>query len=79
MAQSDPASRDDRDDIPLYPTERVFVLQMARDASGEASNYRGQIEHITSGEVVRFTDAAELMAFVSRIISPGPIHASRAR
>lgn len=55
------------------PPERAFVVQLraARVAQGEI--FTGRVEHVSSGEAVRFESAAELLAFIARIGGSGVV------
>lgn len=55
-------------DSPL-PLERAFVLQI-RPQMGSDDLFVGRIEHIVSGAAERFTSAAEIVAFVTRVLMP---------
>lgn len=52
--------------VPL-PPERAFVVQLAVQAAPEGELFVGRIEHIASGEFVRFGSAAELLAFIANV------------
>ena len=53
------------------PPERAFVVQLRlRDPEGEL--FVGRVEHVASGEFVRFGSAAELLAFIADMACATP-------
>ena len=59
---------------PSLPSNRVFVVQF-RTQPTAAACYDGRVEHLTSGEVVRFHSLEELLAFMSRVLTDVQHHA----
>lgn len=54
-------------ELPL-PPERAFVVQLRLQADpGEL--FVGRVEHIASGEFVRFGSATDLLAFMAKVAS----------
>ena len=53
------------------PPERAFVVQLRAPADGRGEVFEGRAEHIASGAAARFASAAELIAFVTRVLSAG--------
>jgi len=54
------------------PTNRAFVIQLqARSGASEVA-HRGRIEHLASGQALRFSEEGELWAFVDRVLAPVP-------
>jgi hypothetical protein len=53
-------------EVPL-PPERAFVVQLRPQADPEGEIFVGRVEHIASGEFVRFGSAAELLAFMANV------------
>jgi len=53
-------------EVPL-PPDRTFVVQLRPQADPGAELFVGRVEHIASGEFVRFGSAAELLAFMARV------------
>lgn len=53
---------------PLYPADRTFVIEIQRDAAITAGLCLGRVEHINSGQVVRFADVATLLRFLAEAI-----------
>jgi hypothetical protein len=51
-------------EVPL-PPERAFVVQLRPQANPGEEIFVGRVEHIASGEFVRFGSAAELLAFMA--------------
>ena len=49
------------------PPERAFVVQLRPQADPGGEIFVGRVEHIASGEFVRFGSAAELLAFMANV------------
>jgi hypothetical protein len=49
-------------EVPL-PPERAFVVQLRLQSDPGEELFVGRVEHLASGEFVRFRSAAELLAF----------------
>jgi hypothetical protein len=54
---------------PSLPTNRVFVVQFRPPSTCTSGSYRGRVEHLVSGEVVRFPSTEALLAFMRRVLS----------
>ena len=54
------------------PPERAFVVQLGLRVDPEGELFVGRIEHIASGEFVRFGSAAELLAFIGNVARATP-------
>jgi hypothetical protein len=54
---------------PSLPSDRVFVVQFRAQPTGAASAYDGRVEHLVSGQVVRFHSLEELLAFMIRVLT----------
>jgi hypothetical protein len=54
---------------PSLPSNRVFVVQFRLPPTGEPSRYDGRVEHLVSGQVVRFHSLEELLAFMIRVLA----------
>ena len=54
---------------PSLPSDRVFVVQFRAQPTGDASAYDGRVEHLVSGQVVRFHSLEELLAFMIRVLA----------
>lgn len=52
------------------PQERAFVVQLRDQPDPAGELFVGRVEHMTSGRAVRFTCAADLMAFITKVLSP---------
>ena len=55
-------------EVPL-PPERAFVVQLRLQADPEGELFVGRVEHIASGEFVRFASATELIGFMAKVAS----------
>ena len=55
-----------------FPPERAFVVQLRPQADPGGEFFVGRVEHIASGEFVRFGSAAELLAFISNVARVTP-------
>jgi hypothetical protein len=54
--------------LPL-PSDHAFVLQL-QESHGRTGRCRaGRVEHLASGEAMRFTSAAELWDFVDKVLT----------
>jgi hypothetical protein len=60
---------------PSLPSNRVFVVQFRVQPPEAASRYDGRVEHLVSGEVVRFHSLEELLAFMTRVLADVEHHA----
>ena len=58
-------------EVPL-PPERAFVVQLRPQADPGGEFFVGRVEHIASGEFVRFESAAELLAFMANVSRATP-------
>lgn len=56
---------------PLSP-RRAFVVQFRTDAGSAAGHFAGRVEHMTSGQAVRFSSPEELVAFLVRVLTQVP-------
>jgi hypothetical protein len=53
---------------PSLPSNRVFVVQVRAQPRRASSPYAGRVEHLVSGQAVRFHSLEELVGFmVSRL------------
>jgi hypothetical protein len=55
-------------EVPL-PPERAFVVQLRLQPDPSTELFVGRVEHIASGEFVRFGSAVELIAFMAKVAS----------
>ncbi|MBI3801540.1 MAG: hypothetical protein HY268_31790 [Deltaproteobacteria bacterium] len=53
---------------PLSP-QRAFVVQFRSPEGKEQARFAGRAEHMTSGQAARFESAAELTAFLLRVLA----------
>jgi hypothetical protein len=53
---------------PSLPTNRAFVVQFRTQTTGVSPSYAGRVEHVVSGEGVRFQSLEELLAFMTRVL-----------
>ena len=54
---------------PSLPSNRVFVVQFRRQATGAPAGHDGRVEHLVSGQVARFHSLEELLAFMRRVLT----------
>ena len=52
---------------PLSPV-RAFVVQFRLNAGGEQQPFNGRVEHITSGQAMRFHSPEELVTFFAQVL-----------
>jgi len=62
--QRDPA-RGEAAGLPLQP-ERAFVVQLRGGPAASPQGLQGRVEHVVSGEALRFGSTAELIEFLVR-------------
>ena len=53
------------------PPERAFVIQLRAPTGGRGDAFQGRAEHIASGAAAHFASVAELIAFVTQVLSAG--------
>jgi len=54
---------------PSLPTNRVFVVQFRAPPTGASLSYEGRVEHVVSGQVIRFHSLEELLAFMISVLT----------
>jgi hypothetical protein len=47
----------------------AFVLQLRPGTHSEQAQFEGQVEHVASGQVLRFRSTQELLAFLTRVLA----------
>ena len=63
-----------KNDVSL-PTNRAFVIQLQVSSGISEGVHRGRVEHLASGQAIRFPDEDELWAFIDSVLateSPEP-------
>ena len=53
----------------LLPTSRAFVLQFTAQADVTQGVFTGRVEHVESGQAVRFATLDELLVFLGRVLN----------
>ena len=53
---------------PLSPT-RAFVVQFREPTAIASAHFAGRVEHMVSGDAVRFRSPEELLAFFGRVLA----------
>lgn len=56
-------------DAPL-PPERAFVVQLRAQSDPKGELFVGRAEHLASGAAEHFGCAAELLAFMAKVLAP---------
>ena len=56
---------------PLSPY-RAFVVQFCTTAGQTPGDFAGRVEHMTSGQAMRFSSPEELVAFMVRVLAQVP-------
>jgi hypothetical protein len=51
-----------------FPIQHAFVVQFATDIALGGAGMAGRVEHIVSGQAMRFQSIDELLAFVTRVL-----------
>ena len=54
---------------PSLPTNRAFVVQFRNQPADAPLFWEGRVEHLTSGQVLRFHTPEELLAFFTRVLT----------
>jgi hypothetical protein len=54
---------------PSLPTNKAFVVQFRSHPAGTPLSWEGRVEHLTSGQVLRFHAPEELLAFLARVLT----------
>jgi len=56
---------------PLYslPSNRAFVVQFRAQPTDPLLSWEGRVEHLNSGQVLRFHSPEELLAFLTRVLT----------
>jgi hypothetical protein len=50
------------------PARRAFVVQFRAAAELEQGHFTGRVEHVLSGQAVKFLSLEELVAFFARVL-----------
>jgi hypothetical protein len=53
----------------LLSPVRAFVVQFRTTSGGPKQPFRGRVEHMTSGQVLRFSSSGELLSFFERVLA----------
>jgi hypothetical protein len=53
---------------PSLPSNRAFVLQFRAQLANVPLSWEGRVEHLTSGQVLRFHTPEELLTFLARVL-----------
>jgi hypothetical protein len=56
-----------QEQIPLNTEREAFVLRLWRETPGN-QNWRGQLQHVRTGEVIAFQDVEELFDYIRQKI-----------
>ena len=54
---------------PSLPSNRAFVVQFRAQPADVPLSWEGRVEHLTSGQVLRFHAPEELLAFLARVLT----------
>ncbi len=54
------------------PAERAFVVQIRAQTDPTGELFVGRAEHLASGATERFASAADLIAFMTKVLNPSP-------
>jgi hypothetical protein len=55
--------------LPSLPSDRAFVVQFRTQPADAPLAWEGRVEHLTSGQVLRFHAPEELLAFLARVLT----------
>jgi hypothetical protein len=56
---------------PSLPSNRAFVVQFRAQPKELALSWEGRVEHLSSGQVLRFHTPEELLTFLARVLAEG--------
>ena len=56
---------------PSLPSNKAFVVQFRAQCAGAPLSWEGRVEHLTTGQVLRFHAPEELLAFLARMLTEG--------
>ena len=51
------------------PSNKAFVVQFRAQPADAPLSWEGRVEHLTSGQVLRFHAPEELLAFFTRVLT----------
>ena len=54
---------------PSLPSNKAFVVQFRAQPADAPLSWEGRVEHITSGQVLRFHAPEELLAFLAQVLT----------
>ena len=54
---------------PSLPTNRAFVVQFRAQPADSTLFWEGRVEHLSSGQILRFHSPEELLAFLVRVLT----------
>jgi len=54
---------------PSLPTNRAFVVQFRAQPTDPTLSWEGRVEHLSSGQVLRFHSPEELITFLTRMLT----------
>jgi hypothetical protein len=54
---------------PSLPSNRAFVVQFRAPYTDAPLSWEGSVEHLISGQVLRFHSPEELLAFLARVLT----------
>jgi hypothetical protein len=54
---------------PSLPTNQAFVVQFRAQPAATPLSWEGRVEHLSSGQVLRFHSSEELLAFLTRVLT----------
>jgi hypothetical protein len=58
---------------PTLPANRAFVVQFRAPQAGRPLAVEGRVEHLVSGQEMRFTSWDQLVAFITRMLTALPL------
>ena len=53
---------------PSLPSNKAFVVQFRAQSADAPLSWEGRVEHLTSGQVLRFHAPEELLMFLARVL-----------
>ena len=58
------------DTVHPLPAQRAFLVQVHAEAEVAQGRLAGRVEHVVSGQATHFASPEELLAFITRVLTP---------
>lgn len=57
-----------RDDVPLFPSERAFLVHFVKERAVAPGEWRGRVEHVVTGRSTKFNSSQDILAFMEEVL-----------